>query len=95
MKLVIDIDDKTYKMIKDGLFLIKGGRGSGRIMEYNALKSIYDGKPLPEGHGRLIDVDALEPDTEWDDYYDGFISFSPAQIDNAPTIIEADKENAE
>lgn len=50
MKLVINIDDKTYKMIKDGLFLIKGGRGSGRIMEYNALKAIYDGTPLPKGH---------------------------------------------
>lgn len=48
MKLVINIDDKTYKMIKDGLFLIKGGRGSGRIMEYNALKAIYDGKPLEQ-----------------------------------------------
>lgn len=46
MKLVIDIDDKTYRTIKDGLFLIKGGRGSGRIMEYNALKAIYDGMPL-------------------------------------------------
>lgn len=50
MKLVIDIDDKTYRTIKDGLFLIKGGRGSGRIIEYNSLKAIYDGEPLPKGH---------------------------------------------
>lgn len=46
MKLLIDIDDKTYKMIKDAIYFSSGGRGSARVMEYNALKAIYDGKPL-------------------------------------------------
>lgn len=35
---------------------------------------------------RLIDADALEPDTEWDAHYDGFLSYSQSQIDAAPTI---------
>lgn len=35
---------------------------------------------------RLIDANALEPDTEWDEYYDGFLSYSQSQIDAAPTI---------
>ena len=35
---------------------------------------------------RLIDADELEPDTEWDSYYDGFIAYSEFQIKNAPTI---------
>ena len=35
---------------------------------------------------RYIEVDALEPDTEWDGYYDGFISYSQTQIDCAPLI---------
>ena len=35
---------------------------------------------------RLIDANSLEPDTEWDEYYDGFLSYSQAQIDAAPTI---------
>ena len=41
---------------------------------------ILDGTPLPKGHGRLIDADKLFIDIEWSD------------IENAPTIIEADKE---
>lgn len=48
MKLVIDINDRIYGMIKDGLFFIKGGRG--RPMEYDALKAIFDGKPLSSIH---------------------------------------------
>jgi hypothetical protein len=30
---------------------------------------------------KLINADELEPDTEWDDYYDGFTSYSQSQID--------------
>ena len=32
---------------------------------------------------RQIDADLLEPDTEWDDYEDGFISYSQKQIESA------------
>ena len=35
---------------------------------------------------RYIDVEELEPDTEWDEYEDGFISYSRMQIYNAPSI---------
>lgn len=35
---------------------------------------------------RLIDADELVPDTEYDDDYDAFLSFSYVQIDDAPTI---------
>lgn len=38
---------------------------------------------------RLIDADKLELDAEWDDYYDGFVSYSQSQINAAPTV-EAD-----
>ena len=30
---------------------------------------------------KLINADELEPDAEWDDYYDGFVSYSQGQID--------------
>lgn len=30
---------------------------------------------------KLINADELEPDVEWDDYYDGFVSYSQSQID--------------
>ena len=35
---------------------------------------------------RLIDADALECDTEWSEYHDGFISYSQLEIDTAPSI---------
>ena len=35
---------------------------------------------------KLIDADELEPDTEWDDYYDGFTSYSQSQIDEAEEV---------
>ena len=34
---------------------------------------------------RYIDADKLEPDTEWDEYDDRYVSYSQLQIDNAPT----------
>lgn len=36
--------------------------------------------------GKLINADELEPDTEWDDYYDGFVSYSQSQIDAAEEV---------
>lgn len=39
-------------------------------------------------HGRLIDADELEVDTEWSDYYDGYQSYSAMQIKYAPTVID-------
>ena len=35
---------------------------------------------------RWIDADALEYDTEWDKYQDGFTAYSQLQIDTAPSI---------
>lgn len=42
---------------------------------------------------RLIDADKLEPDTEWNDYDDDFMSYSQSQIRNAEEIqaIQLDK----
>lgn len=44
-------------------------------------------------HGRLIDADELETDTEYDMYLDDYIGYSKEQIRSAPTIIPADKED--
>ena len=35
---------------------------------------------------RLIDADKLEPDTEWNEYYDDYMSYSAVQIKTAPTV---------
>lgn len=40
-----------------------------------------------------IDRTLLEPDTEWSEYYDDFISYSQSQINSLPTadVIEREK----
>ena len=55
-------------------------------------EALHNGTPLPKGHGRLIDADALlkrhlDPD------YDCRIT--RGGIEHAPTIIEADKTEIE
>lgn len=46
---------------------------------------------LPDKHGRLGDLDALEPDADYDD--GDYWAYSVAQVCNAPTIVEAEGEN--
>lgn len=59
---------------------------------------IKDGIPLPKGHGRLIDADYIKlfsiDHDSWNGVeYEGVIKVVPViAIDNASTIIEADKE---
>lgn len=50
-------------------------------------KAIANGTVLPKGHGRLIDTDAI-----WGIYHSNDYDFYEA-LDDAPTIIEADKES--
>ena len=44
---------------------------------------------VPAPHGRLIDADKLEPDSDYDD--GEYWAVSMAQIENAPTVIEAEE----
>jgi len=88
MEIVIKIPEELYKQITvEKLYFLEDGE--------NLCTAVENGTPLSKGHGRLIDGDKLELDTEWDDYYDGFTSYSEMQIKEAPTIIEADKESEE
>ena len=56
------------------------------MLQFNAFRK---GKPLPTGHGRLIDVDALPLD-----YIDAAF-YGSEFIRMAPTILEADKAESE
>lgn len=89
MKIIIDIPDRIYKR-----------KGYLNVIDSEILRNaLKDGKPLPKGHGRLIDADALEKrmverETELND--DRALWESSAvevALDMfAPTILEADKE---
>lgn len=91
MQIVIDIPEKVVDAIQNG-----------RDYRYDIHTAIAQGTPLPKIHGRLIDADELykRDKEEWlcpnnapfisTDYAHVF-----AEIDNAPTIIEADAESEE
>lgn len=81
MQIVINIHEKDLECLK------RTGRAT-----YSLISGVLKGTVLPKGHGNLIDVNELEPDTEWNDYEDGFISYSHNQIKCANVIIEADAE---
>ena len=74
---MIDIDKDAYNILKNYT-------GHLTYSEY----LIKNGKPLPKGHGRLIDADAL-----WKKWV--FDAIGKQEIDDAPTIIEADAESEE
>lgn len=86
MQIVIEIDEDLYEMCRDSL-------GD----EDNIEGIIANGTPLPKGHGRLIDADRFDV-ISWqhtsDDFNNG-VMWLTEQIDNAPTIIEADKERSD
>jgi len=52
MQVVIEIDDIDYEAIKHGKPI------SAKVMD-----ALIHGTPLPKGHGRLIDADALYENT--------------------------------
>lgn len=73
MKLVIDISEDDYRKAKDG-------RASVSMMR----KAIRNGKPLPKGHGRLIDAEMYRREMLDSREFDFFKT-----LDMQPTIIEA------
>jgi hypothetical protein len=74
-EIVIKIHEKDYQSLKNG------------HIPFSVLDVLMKGIPLPKGHGRLIDADAIQK-YQIDTYGQGL-----SIIDNAPTIIEADKES--
>lgn len=86
IELVIKIPEELYEAYK-GRPPMLGDAGMDMIAQ-----SIANGTPLPKGHGRLGDLDALEEEvSSW-----GMNDYEPLdfidEIDRADTIIEADKE---
>ncbi len=83
MQVVIKISEREWKEIvndKDGIF-------RGRYFDM-----IRDGTPLPNGHGDLVDRDALE--NAWHEEFLNGMSISSGMLNtfrDAPIIIEADK----
>lgn len=85
MKLVIEIPEEDYNKIEP---FLNGETIKVGFNLFKALEIIKNGKPLPKGHGRLIDADALIDSL---DCSDRDIYCKSVIEEDAPTIIEADK----
>lgn len=95
MKLIIDIPDRIHYAIELGI-TVNGSDASQMLID-----AVKNGTPLPKGHGRLIDADELELDYDWSEYetdtgqliVNGYQAYSSTQVESAPIIIEADRED--
>ena len=80
MKIVVDVPERDFgiycRMVDEG-------------MANEAVRRIVNGTPLPKGHGRLIDADALKITED----YDGIDAMNA--VYSTPTIVEADEETKE
>lgn len=90
MKLVIDITESQYTTLN-----AKTQDDIVDVIDHGALiKAIKNGTPLPKGHGRLVDADAITKDLNT--LQDSFVittNRTGAFVGigcTAPTIIEAD-----
>lgn len=87
MKIVIDINEADYHRF------VAGFANEDDATEIQ--KIFKNGTPLPKGHGRLIDADKLDVGYvhDRDGSLSGYRYLTKYDIDNAPTIIEADEES--
>ena len=84
MQIVIDIDENLYTRLFDN--------GDEYVADMRrACVAIRKGRPLPKGHGDLIDRKDLTPDADYEDGIFGAVSCQ--QITEAEVIIEANKES--
>lgn len=97
IRLVIEIPEKDYNNIEP---FLNGETIKGGFNLFKALEIIKNGKPLPKGHGRLIDADEYKEhlyacETNGRPLHIMELNERLATVDDTPTIIEADKESAE
>ena len=85
MQIVIDIPEDYYKAIKE--IPVEQSTADMIIIRY--------GTPLPKGHGRLIDANRLRSIYSINRANFNTVVGIQKWIDDAPTIIEADKESEE
>lgn len=91
MQIVIDIPDVIYE---------HATRGFLETLDFRDIRiAIMKGTPLPKGHGRLVDADAITK--HLDIFKQSFVihydqlTGKAWVVCTAPSVIEADKEDEE
>lgn len=89
MKLLIDIPEEFYEAVKrDPSILAPPFLSCEKVG-----KIIANGTPLPKGHGELKDINAIRQKLMiWDYKVNAIPNYAWKCIEDAPTIIGADKE---
>lgn len=87
IELVVKMPEEAYKLLKN--------KGVDWLGAEHILNAVANGTPLPKGHGRLGDLDALQKEiSSW-----GMNDYEPSdftnEIDRTDTIIPADKAESE
>ena len=87
MQIVIEIPDFLYQIIQDCKVIEGADEGT---VENVLVKAVENGVVLPKGHGDLKDADKLTESVLCKTF-----GLRSIDIENASTIIEADKESEE
>ena len=89
MQIVIELNENDFIEVSRDYY-------SGTPFENRIFYVVANGIPLPKGHGRLIDADKINDSNIEAVKRNGkiYVELSDLQnlIDNAPTVLEADKE---
>lgn len=98
IEVVIKLPKEIYEKIQQ-IDRIISGRRNGKTIEFALWNGVKNGTVLPKNHGRLIDADKLEYTCNSDEC--GMLTgcnhcqyhiITEDEVDNASTVIEADKE---
>lgn len=101
IELVIKIDEEDYKIMRHNIAV---NNPLCPLSQEEMVSKVAKGTPLPKGHGRLIDAEEIANEVNtlkdnWNRYGNEYESgryesydYAVDTIEDAPTIIEADKE---
>lgn len=91
MEKIIKIPENEYEYLINKEKFCSLEKSKQEWLINKTLNRILNGVPLPKGHGRLKDVDWIDDNCE--NHYsdkDGSWCYTWKDINNAPTIVEAD-----
>lgn len=92
IELVIKISEEDFEIMKHNIAV---NNPLCPLSQEEMVAKVANGIPLPKGHGKIGDLDALREEvSSW-----GMNDYEPSDftdaIDQADTIIDADKESEE
>ena len=91
IQLIIELDEKDYEELNTFYILNLGTEEYRKIIEKHCTDAIRHGKPLPIGHGRLIDADKLDTRERGNNSQRTMWLNINHIIKEAPTIIDAEE----